>query len=62
VDGLDTYQAILDLNPHQKAVIASGFAETDRVKEAQRLGAGNYIRKPYTMEVIGRAVRQELEK
>jgi len=62
MDGLDTYRNILELHPNQKAIIASGFAETDRVKEAQRLGAGKYIRKPYTMETIGLAVRQELEK
>jgi PAS domain S-box-containing protein len=62
IDGLDTYRKILDLNPHQKAIIVSGFSETKRVKEAQNLGAGQYIRKPYTMEKIGIAVSKELEK
>jgi len=62
IDGLETYRKILELHPNQKAIIASGFSETDRVKEAQRLGAGKYIRKPYTMEKIGMAVREELEK
>jgi len=42
MDGCDTYKQILKLHPGQKAVIASGFSETDRVKEAQRLGAGVY--------------------
>ncbi len=62
IDGLDTYKRILELNPEQKAIIASGFSETDRVKETQRLGAGQYIKKPYTLEKIGVAVRAELEK
>lgn len=62
MDGLDTYREILALHPGQKAIIASGFSETNRVKEAQRLGAGTYIRKPYTLEKIGRAVKEELEK
>jgi two-component system cell cycle sensor histidine kinase/response regulator CckA len=62
MDGLDTYREILALHPHQKAIITSGFSETERVKEAINLGAGQYIRKPYTMEKIGRAVREELEK
>jgi two-component system cell cycle sensor histidine kinase/response regulator CckA len=61
IDGLETYRRILELHPKQKAIIASGFSETDRVKEAQRLGAGQYVRKPYTMQKIGVAVRQELE-
>ncbi len=62
IDGLETYKRILELHPGQKAIIASGFSETDRVKEAQRLGAGKYIKKPYTMEKIGVAVKEELEK
>ena len=62
IDGLDTYRTILELHPHQKAIISSGFSETDRVKEAKKLGAGHYIRKPYTLEKIGMAVREELDK
>jgi PAS domain S-box-containing protein len=61
IDGLETYRRILKLNPNQKAVIVSGFSETERVKEAQNLGAGVYVRKPYLMEKIGRAVKAELE-
>ncbi len=60
LDGLDTYRQILVHRPDQRAVIASGFAETSRVREAQRLGAGAYIRKPYTIEKIGLAVHQAL--
>ncbi|MGD9016578.1 MAG: ATP-binding protein [Desulfobacterales bacterium] len=59
-DGLDTYRAIIQTRRDQKAVIASGFSETDRVKEAQRLGAGEYIRKPYTLETLGVAVKNAL--
>jgi DNA-binding NarL/FixJ family response regulator len=62
IDGLDTYREILHVNPMQRAIIASGFSETERVKEAQRLGAGKYIKKPYTIEKMGTAVREELRK
>jgi CheY-like chemotaxis protein len=61
IDGLE-YKRILQFRPHQKAVIASGFSETERVKEAQRLGAGVYVKKPYSLEKIGLAVRTELDK
>jgi len=61
IDGLETYRQILKLHPGQKAIIASGFSETDKVKEAQRLGAGVYIKKPYKIEKIGTAVRAELD-
>ena len=62
IDGLETYQRIKHIHPQQKAIIASGYSETHRVKEAQKLGAGQYIRKPYTLEKIGIAVRHELER
>ena len=62
IDGLDTYKQVVEFNPGQKAIIVSGFSETDRVKEAKRLGAGQYIRKPYTLEKIGTAIRTELDK
>jgi len=62
MDGLDTYKKILEIHPGQKAIIASGFSETDRVKEVQRLGAGAYVKKPYTFEKIGLAVKTELKR
>jgi len=62
IDGLDTYRQILELHPGQKAIIASGFSETDRVKETQRLGAGAYVKKPFLLEKIGLAVKKELGK
>jgi CheY-like chemotaxis protein len=60
MDGLDTYREVLKINPNQKAIIASGFSENDRVHEAQRLGAGQYVKKPYTLQHIGMAVKAEL--
>jgi PAS domain S-box-containing protein len=60
IDGLDTYRQILKLHPKQKAIIASGFSETKRAKKAQKLGAGQYVKKPYTLEKIGIAVKNEL--
>ncbi len=62
MDGLDTYQKILELHPKQKAIIASGYAETWRVKAAQKLGAGAYIRKPFYVADIGPAIRSELDR
>jgi len=62
INGRKTYERIIKIHPGQKAIIASGFSETADVKKAQRLGAGKYIKKPYTMEKIGFAVKEELEK
>jgi CheY-like chemotaxis protein len=60
IDGYETYKRILKFHPKQKAIIVSGFSETKRVKEAQRLGAGAYVKKPFLLRKIGLAVRDEL--
>jgi two-component system, cell cycle sensor histidine kinase and response regulator CckA len=62
MEGLNAYKKILETHPSQKAIIASGFSETGCVKELQSLGAGAYIRKPFLLEKIGLAVKEELEK
>ena len=61
IDGLETYKQILKIHPDQKTIIASGYSESERVKEAQKIGAGTYIKKPYLLEKFGRAVKAELE-
>ncbi|WP_319523252.1 ATP-binding protein [uncultured Desulfosarcina sp.] len=62
MDGLETYEKIIEIRPQQKALIVSGFSETRRVEKMQRLGAGAYIKKPYTLEKIGLAVKSELSR
>ncbi|MBC2735705.1 MAG: PAS domain S-box protein [Desulfobacteraceae bacterium] len=62
INGRVTYERILGIHPRQKAILVSGFVETDEVKNAQKLGAGRYVKKPYSLEKIGMAIRDELEK
>jgi PAS domain S-box-containing protein len=62
MDGLDTYRSIIEIHPRQKAIIVSGFSESDQVRAAQTLGAGVYVRKPYVIEKLGMAVRTELDR
>ena len=62
INGRQTYERIIKIHPNQKAIIASGFAETDDVKAAQKMGAGKYVKKPVTLEMIGLALKEELKK
>jgi PAS domain S-box-containing protein len=62
LDGCDTFSQIVQLRPGQKAVIASGFSPSERVKKAQELGAGAFIKKPYSVEKLGLAIRTELDR
>jgi len=61
MDGLETFRHMKRTAPGQKAIIASGYSESERVREMQRLGAGSYVKKPYTLEKIGLAVRKALD-
>jgi PAS domain S-box-containing protein len=60
MNGRETYEAVSRIRPGQKAVIASGFSGTDDVNEAQRMGAGVLVNKPYTIEKLGHAVMSAL--
>jgi CheY-like chemotaxis protein len=61
INGRETYERAIKIHPNQKAIITSGFAETDEVRKTQRLGAGLFIKKPFTLERIGFAIKEELE-
>ena len=60
IDGCETYRRILNVSPDQKAIIASGFSESVRVRKTQELGAGEYLKKPYSIEQLAVAVHNAL--
>ncbi|MBU1172642.1 MAG: response regulator [Proteobacteria bacterium] len=62
ISGYETYKRIIRIAPGQKAIIASGFVRPDEVDAVKDMGAGPYIRKPYTVEELLRAVKSELER
>jgi CheY-like chemotaxis protein len=62
IDGAETFRRVREIRTDQRAIIVSGFAESERVEQAFSLGAGAYLRKPVTRESLARAVREELER
>ncbi len=62
IDGLETYKNIAEFKPDQKIIIASGYSETDKVKEFQSLVGSSYVKKPYSLREIGKAVKEELQR
>ncbi len=62
IDGTETYRRVLEIQPNQKAIIVSGFSETELVLDAQKLGAGAFVKKPVTKKAIAAAVRTELDR
>jgi PAS domain S-box-containing protein len=60
MNGQKTYEKILAIHPGQKAIVASGFSESTDVKATLRLGAGGFIKKPYSMEQLNKIVHEVL--
>ena len=60
MSGLQTYREIIKIQPGQKAVIASGFSESDDVKDALQLGVARFIKKPYSMKNLGLVAKEVL--
>ncbi len=61
MNGFETFKAVKAFLPRQKALIASGFSPGQDVQRALRLGIGAYIKKPYTRQELGLAVKNELQ-
>lgn len=59
INGRETYERIIQIHPNHKAIIVSEFAETDDDRETQKLGAGQFIKKPLRLERLGAAVKEE---
>ncbi len=62
INGRQTYKRILETNDKQKAIIVSGFAETDDVKETLNLGASCFLKKPLNIYSLGIAVQKVLQE
>jgi len=60
INGRETYDRIKENYPDQKAIILSGFAETDEVKKALEAGVARYIKKPTVIKKLGRAIKEVL--
>ncbi len=60
MDGLETFQEIIKLYPHQKTIIVSGYSESEKVNKAMELGVAHYIKKPFSLTSLGIVVKKVL--
>jgi CheY-like chemotaxis protein len=60
MNGRQTYEELVRLHPGQKAIIVSGFSESHDAKVALKLGAKGFLKKPYSLEQLGTAVKESL--
>jgi len=55
-DGLETLKELKKISPGLKVIIATGYKSTDIAQEAMRLGASDYVVKPFSRDDIKRVV------
>lgn len=62
IDGVETYRRALSVRPGLRAIFVSGYAESERVRQARELGVVSFVDKPVSFEKLAEAVRAELDR
>ncbi len=62
LNGRQTFERILKINSHQKAIVISGYAKSDEITKIRKLGVTEFIEKPVTIAKIGLAVKKSLSQ
>jgi len=61
MSGRETYEQVIQLNPKQKALIASGLSKNSDIEKAFQLGASDFLSKPYTLNELRCAVQKAMQ-
>jgi DNA-binding NtrC family response regulator len=61
VRGLELLKALRDQNPEAKVIIITGYASIETAVETARLGAIDYLAKPFTPDEIRDATAKALQ-
>ena len=65
IGGLDVIRAIRETDPHCQTILITGHATIDTAVEAVKLGAMDYLTKPFDLQRLRRllaSVREEIER
>ena len=62
MDGIDLLRAVRDTQPDLGVVLMTAFASVDTAREAFKLGADDFIQKPFDVEELKLIVKKTLEK
>lgn len=60
MDGMEFLMMIKETQPDAKVIMITGYSTVDNAEEAMRLGASNYVEKPFTPDTLIAAVREAL--
>ena len=62
MDGIQVLRAVKSINPHQDVIVMTGYASTETAVESMKLGAADYITKPFNLDQIKIVVAKTLER
>ncbi|OGW54305.1 MAG: Fis family transcriptional regulator [Nitrospirae bacterium RBG_19FT_COMBO_55_12] len=62
LDGIDVLKAVKEVSPETVVIMITAFATTETAVEAMKLGAYDYIIKPFKVDEIKLIIRKALEK
>ncbi|HTH50518.1 MAG TPA: response regulator, partial [Pyrinomonadaceae bacterium] len=62
MDGIEMLRAVRETQPDVGVVLMTAFASVDTAREAFKLGADDFITKPFDVEELKLIVRKTLEK
>ena len=60
IDGLSVLKKVKQRLPRTKVIMVTALETTDKIEEAMRLGADNYITKPLSLEYLENDVREKI--
>ena len=61
ISGLELLGRVLDLYPKTPVIVVSGISDQERVQGLIKLGAFDFLLKPFRLEVVEKSVRRALE-
>lgn len=62
IDGLETIRRILQVSPDTVCLVITGLPTLDSAIRAMRLGASDYILKPFNLEDAASAIKRAMKK
>ncbi|MDD6380939.1 MAG: response regulator [Lachnospiraceae bacterium] len=62
MDGVECLKRILDIEPDQKVIMITAAGQQSKVVEALKLGAKQFITKPFEKDVVLRSIREVLDQ
>lgn len=61
LDGIEVLKRIKAVRPETKVIMVTALETRDKIDEATRMGADNYITKPLSLEYLESDVKDKLE-